>query len=291
MKVLVTGGEGHIGGAIRNHLASLGWEVITVSRNGIIKADLARHDFVDIVAEALPACDVIVHGAAAMSKALDDVNVSEVNCAGTQRIISAARRLGVHHLIYLSSLPVIGRPVNRPIDEDHAVNPLTAYHASKLYGEYLMKLASSLSLVTTSLRITSPVGPGTPRGRIFSEFALNAHRDLPIVLSGQGGRRQDYIDVRDIARAIELAINAKASGVFNIASGKAISNLELALLCKELLCSSSAITYTGTPDPEEDIAWEVSIDKAKKAFGFEPLCSMEQSIRGFLSTHADRDNQ
>jgi nucleoside-diphosphate-sugar epimerase len=284
MKVLVTGGTGHIGSVIRRYLQDNGWDAVTVSRTGDIRADLTQTDFADRVVHAVGRCDAIVHCAANLSKGKHELSLSLVNGLGTQLVIDAASRTGARCLVYLSSLPLIGRPLQLPVDESHPANPLSAYHASKLYGEHLVRLAEQPSLKTVSLRITSPIGPGTPPGRIFSEFIGRARRDEPLVLAGQGGRKQDYVDVRDIARAVAQSIDANASGVFNLASGRAVSNRDFASRCISVLKSRSAITYSGTPDPDEDLAWVVSITKARDRLGYEPTYTLEDSIEAFAAS-------
>lgn len=281
MRILVTGATGHIGGAIHSHFASLGHDVISVSRNGAIRADITAPDFVDQVVAVLPRCDAIVHSAASLSKRNDDVSLSLVNGVGIQNVIRLADRTAARQLIHLSGLPVIGRPITTPIDENHPVNSATAYHASKYYGEQLVRLAASSRLLAASFRITSPVGPGTPPGRIFSEFSVRARRGEPLMLAGRGGRRQDYVDVRDIATAVEQALEQGVDGVFNIASGVAVSNLELARACIDTLQSRSVISFSEAADPDEDVAWVVSVDKARRGFGYRPRHGLADSISAF----------
>ena len=285
MKVLITGGSGHLGGAVRHRLEIDGADVVSVSRTGEVRADLAGPDFAEKTADSVVKCDVIVHCAAAISKSLTDRDISLVNCAGTQEIIRAAGLLGVKRMIYISSLPVIGAPVWLPVDEEHPVNPPTAYHAAKFFGEHLMRLACNSSLSTASLRITSPVGPGTPRGRIFSEFVWKARMGEPLVLAGAGGRRQNYVDVRDVAAAVALCIRSNARGVYNVAGASSVSNLELARACVLTLGSSSAISFSGAPDAEENVAWDVSIAKARAAFGYDPACTLADSISSAAASY------
>ena len=84
-------------------------------------------------------------------------------------------------------------------------------------------------------RIPSPVGRKTAPDKIVPVFVKNAIENVDYNLLGQGKRIQNYIDVRDIARAVEFAIDRNASGLFNIASEKSYSNKELAELCIEFI--------------------------------------------------------
>ena len=109
-------------------------------------------------------------------------------------------------------------------------------------------------------------------------FVEKSLRNEDIVLLGKGKRVQNYIDVFDIARAIECAIEAdNPNGVYNIASPKSISNIELVELCKFLLKSDSKILFNGV-DKEEDNKWIVDTSKAEKELGFIAKKSIEESI-------------
>ena len=291
MKIVITGGGGHVGGAIRRHLASLGWETADVSRSGTIRADLTAPDFAERLAAEVKQCDAIVHCAANMAKGLTDLAISQVNCTGTQQVIRAVALTRAKHLIYISSVPVVGRPQHLPVDEEHPTAPLSAYHASKLFGEHLVRIAHGPALKTASLRITSPVGPATPPGRIFSEFIRRARCGEPLILAGQGGRRQNYVDVRDVAQAVVQCLQAEASGVFNVAGAAAISNLDLARHCIKVLNSHSEVRFSGVSDQEENLAWEVSIEKARQSFGYEPAHCLEDSIQALASAHESSHHQ
>ncbi len=291
MKVLITGGSGHVGGVIQRHLASMGWEMLDVSRSGTTRADISAPDFPERVFATVKQCDAIVHCAASLAKGLTDISISQVNGVGTQQVIGAAGLTGARCLVYISSVPVIGHPEHLPVTEEHPTAPLTAYHASKLFGEHLVRLAQTSALRTISLRITSPIGPGTPPGRIFSEFVRRAGTGEPLILAGRGGRRQNYVDVRDVAEAVAQCIPSGASGVFNIAGAAAVSNLELAQRCIKELKSDSVVSFSGVIDPEENLAWEVSIEKARRSFSYEPAHSLEDSIQALASAHESGHNQ
>jgi nucleoside-diphosphate-sugar epimerase len=142
-----------------------------------------------------------------------------------------------------------------------------------------MCLANLGECHTVSLRLTSPVGPRTPDNRILGTFVRRALGNQQLQVLGQGTRKQNYIDVRDVAAAIELCISGRASGLYNIASAECISNYNLATACIEELSSHSRITFAETPDPEEGISWDVSIAKAQRELGYQPQFTIRDSIR------------
>lgn len=294
MRVLITGSNGHVGSAIASHLTQIGWQVVGLGRqpgsatscSSYVQADIGAPSLVERITSTTTPCEAIVHAAAALNKDLYAPAICLTNCLGTQQILDLASIWDVHSLVYISSVPVIGMPRQLPITEIHPVDPPTAYHASKLFGEYLTILAGRTGLTGAILRLTSPVGPGMKDNRILPVFVKQALANLPLQLSGQGKRQQNYVDVRDVAAAVASSLNRRAQGVFNVAGSRAISNLELAQVCIQTLGSSSDVQFTGKPDAEESIRWDVSIAKATEHLGYVPQFGIEQSIRAMGSDYA-----
>lgn len=295
MRVLVTGAGGHVGGAVTRYLTSLGWAAVALHRTEpeprggqeVHIADLGDPADVERLLAHCAPCQAVVHAAARISPDPFDPDLSRTNGAGTQQVFRLAAAWKSEHVVYFSSLGVIGQPRQRPVTEEHPADPQTTYHASKLYGERLAELARRRGLPVTTFRLTSPVGPGMPGGRILSVFVERALAGEPLRLLGQGGRRQDYVDVRDAAVAVELALRKRADGLYNLASGTAVSNRELAEACVRELGSPSSVVSAGEPDPEEGLAWEVSVGKAARELGYRPSVPLAGSIR---SVALEREN-
>lgn len=289
MRVLVSGTGGHVGGAVAGHLATAGHEVIGLSRSEILAPGESERVALDIgsstaaseIVSRTGPCDAIVHAAAAIDKELDSAAIDLTNCLGTQQMLSLAEAWGRTPFVFISGVTVIGSPVETPITESHPTSPLTAYHASKLYGEHLARIAGSTGVRAVSLRLTAPVGPGMAHNRILSVFVRRALENQPLTLAGRGSRRQNYVDVRDVARAVEVALQ-RGSGIINVAGAAQTSNLELATLCVERLSSASQIQFSGE-DPEEGVNWDVSHDRAVSELGYEPRCSITDSILAVAS--------
>jgi UDP-glucose 4-epimerase len=288
VRILVTGSSGHIGTAVARRLIDDGHEVVGLGRrltkenrllSAAISADLGSAGLARALASKHARCDAVVHAAAAIEHDPYSPSIPLTNCFGTQQMLELATDWDVESFVYLSSLPVIGLPVQRPVTEQHPTEPRTAYHASKLFGEHLAAVAGHSGLPTVSLRLTAPVGPGMGRARILSVFVDRALRGEPLEVAGDGTRAQDYVDVRDIAAAVSACIEQRATGLLNIASGRCVSNLELAQRCVELFDSSSLLTRGGVADPEEGIRWEVSIAAAQEAIGYRPSHNLDDSIR------------
>jgi len=299
MKVLLTGGNGFVGSAIGAHLNACGHEITAIVRNSAslgyartVRAELGTEIAVEKVMDEAPRCDCIVHAAASLAKDVAAPSIALANCLGTQQLVALALRWDRAAIVYISSLPVIGTPQILPITESHPIAPATSYHASKLFGEHVMNAAASEGIPTVSLRLTAPIGPSMPENRILPIFVNRALAGEPIELAGQGTRRQDYVDVRDVAAAVVACVaNPQAGGVINIGSGESISNSDLARICIAICGSPSEIRFSGRPDPEEGFNWEVSIERARKTIGYCPGHSLEESIRAIKDAYASRRPQ
>ena len=162
-------------------------------------------------AEQLKGVDTVIHSAAMVSfKPADRQKVFDANVVGTRSIAAAARAAGCKNFVFVSSFSAVEfRP---PLVTDESFVPDLAFkerhdiygYTKRLSELELMELAGEMRVVI--LNPTVILGPGSER----VDAAMNALRKTPIV------PMMDYInafvDVRDVARAITLAITKGRSG-------------------------------------------------------------------------------
>jgi nucleoside-diphosphate-sugar epimerase len=204
MRVLLTGGCGLVGRTLAPLLAA--------------NCDLAHFDVAD-PGDGLPcivgdlrdaraveaACrdkDAVVHLAAlhgaTWAKAGDDAGF-EVNVMGTRNILEGALKNGVRHVVFTSSICATGHgpnppnPPYLPVDEDLPREPVELYGLTKKLGEQMCRYyAVNHGLSALCLR------PG---------YIQPADAPLKRRVSLLCGA----VDVRDVARAHVLAIDAPES--------------------------------------------------------------------------------
>jgi uncharacterized protein YbjT (DUF2867 family) len=182
-EVLVTGGRGSLGRRVVDGLRDAGSDVRALSRSGhpgTVPGDLLTGAGLE---QALAGVDAMVHCASSPRKTRQtDVEV-------TQRLLRAAARTGLSHIVFIS---IVG--VDR--------NPYFPYYRMKLEVE---KIVESSGIPWTILRATQ-----------FHDFALRMIRfleRLPIVTAPKGFLLQP-IDVGEVAnRLVELALSAPAGRV------------------------------------------------------------------------------
>ena len=147
--------------------------------------------------------------------------------------------------------PHCGRPLEpRSVPEDTPPDPRSVYAATKLHQEHLCAVyAREYEAALTVLRYHNVYGPRMPRDTPYAGVASIFRSALeaggPARVFEDGGQLRDFVHVRDVARAVALALNrpAAVAGTFNVASGTPRSVGEMA----------AALTRgfgAGAPDPQ-----------------------------------------
>jgi nucleoside-diphosphate-sugar epimerase len=142
----VTGGTGFVGWHVAKALAEEGWTVRALARGGpdrrsgledlpleIVNGDLSSVEFLE---RELAGCEAIVH-TAGLVKARTLADYREVNVAGTERLLFAAKKVSPGAaFVYVSSQAAAGPARDgRPVGEEDAPQPVSWYGISKREGE------------------------------------------------------------------------------------------------------------------------------------------------------------
>ena len=253
-RILVTGGAGFVGRHLVKHLTHHEADTEVTIVDNLSNADKhnldsyktsnARISFYreDIRSQKTLSdlvkrhrTDTCIHLAAKVSVSDSMINPSEtidVNVNGTHVVLAACAENQVQTVIFASSAAVYGEPKMLPIDEDHALKPLSPYGESKMSGEALLDSFNTQKKIknVVSLRFFNIFGEGqnpTYAG-VITKFAERLSQGLPPIIYGTGEQTRDFISVNDVNIAILLAMRANISGVFNIGSGRPTSINELA---------------------------------------------------------------
>jgi dihydroflavonol-4-reductase len=250
--------------------------------------------------EHLEGVDVVIHNAAMVSFVKADAQkVFDANVVGTRNLAQAARETGCKNFIFISSISAVEfRP---PLITDESMIPdLESKRKNDIYG--YTKLMSELELKNMAndmrLIILNPsviLGPGSER----VQTAMAAIRKLPVL------PMMDYVnafvDVRDVAHAVTLALTKGHSGERYIVSAHNASMIEFTrTIVKELgkkihvfPLSSFGLKLAdgfvalldmlnlnpGIRRPSQmNIDKPCSHEKIKSEMDWEPTYSLEQSI-------------
>ena len=272
MRVAVTGGSGKLGRATVIGLREAGHEVTVLDRVGergtYIAVDLTDYgqvvDALSSIDNVHSGLDAIVHLAAIPAGGIAaDSATFHNNMNATFNVFQAARRVGIETIVYASSETVLGLPFETPppyvpLDEESETRPESMYSVVKHLEEELAKklVRWDPALSITALRFSNVMA--------VEDYAAFPSFDEDARL--RSWNLWGYIDARDGAEAIRLAMEASRPGfdVFNIFAADTVMSRPSAELLAEV--------FPGVEVRRELTGTEglVSIDKAARILGFAP---------------------
>jgi len=284
MHIVVTGGSGKLGGVVVEHLLSLGHQVTNVDSRPVPSGGLGagarflRIDLTDYgqVVEALTgiddayaSVDAVVHLAAIPAPGLT-ANAATFgnNVPSTFHVFQAAKLAGIHKVVWASSETVLGLPFDAPpayVPVDEAVHePNSTYSLGKVVEE---AMAAQFCRWDPGL---SMVGL-----RFSNVMRVEDYADFPGYSADE--RRFNlwsYIDARDAAQAVELALAYEPRGmeVFVIASPDVVPHVPVEQLLRERF---GEVEHTRELGEYES---PLSIDKARALLGYDPQHSWRDEV-------------
>lgn len=297
---LVIGGSGFIGQYLVERLLEAGQEVRTLdlgpSRFSHPRLTHWSGSFLqhELLHEAMTGVDCVYHLAATTMPREADMNPMRdcaENVVGTLGILDVALARNVRRLVFTSSGGTVYGPTEIvPIPESHPTYPINAYGASKLACEKYLRLyngrGDEAPLSTLSLRVANPYGPrqNTRKAQgALTTFAAQAVRGEVIQIWGDGSVERDFIHVRDVVRAIQLAGESTVSGAeINIGSGVGTSLNQLLALIEDALGQPVAREYR--PARGFDVPRNfLDISRAEEVFGWTPAIGLTAGLQELLT--------
>jgi len=284
-RAFVTGGSGFAG----SHLLDLLPGATAPSREEL---DLFDGDSVRAaVRESAP--DTVWHLAALASVGRSwEVPVETIadNVAMTVNLLEAVRTEAPEATVVLiSSGEIYGPPDRLPVDEEAPLRPQNPYAVSKaacdlLGGQY----ADAIGLHVVRVRPFNHTGPGQTDDYVVGTLtrqvaeAEAAGHEEALVRTGNPDSARDFSDVRDVVRAYVAAATLD-SGVYNVASGKAVSVHDLI----ELVRAAAHIPVRHEVDPARVRAHDVpevrgSAERLRDATGWRQEIPLDQTIADAL---------
>jgi nucleoside-diphosphate-sugar epimerase len=279
VKVLVTGGSGHLGQYVVQDLLAHGYQVVNADRrppDGGRRRDPGEAWFIETdlgdvgqIAGALAGCDAVVHlGAIPAPYRHPDEVVFRNNTQATFAVFQAASLLGVKKVVFASSISAYGNayspevtvPLYAPVDEDHPLLNQDAYGLSKEVDERTgLMFHRRTGMAVAAMRFHWVAAPGQALARVPAMNATLSDPQTSRVLWG-------YVDARDAADICRLALEADNLGfeAFNVTAADTLAELST----EELLRTYAPGLEIREPIP--GFATPYSLAKAKHVLGWEP---------------------
>lgn len=310
LQALVAGGAGFIGSHLCEKLLSGGYKVfamdnlITGSKKNIGKlTSNSSFEFIERdvtgdlsdLKDKLGQVEFVFHMASPASpnkKSLKSyinfpIETLLANSAGTYNLLTLSSDLKAKFL-FASSSEVYGDPNVTPQPETYFgnVNPngvRSVYDEGKRFGEAVtMGFVRKHGVDARIIRIFNTYGPNMQKddGRVVSNFINQALEGSPITVYGDGSQTRSLCFISDLIEGITGAMfsDGTAGEVINLGNPSEKTILEVANLVKEMVGSSSEITFEQLPqdDPKRR---NPDITKAKRLLSWEPRVNLEEGLK------------
>jgi dTDP-glucose 4,6-dehydratase len=299
MRVLITGAAGFLGSHLCDRFIAEGHEVIgmdnliTGSPDNVahlIGSPAFRfivHDVTNFVYVDGP-LDGVLHFASPASPVdyLElPIQTLKVGSLGTHKTLGLAHAKNARYLL-ASTSEVYGDPQVHPQPESYwghvnPVGPRGVYDEAKRFAEAMtMAYHRFHDLDARIVRIFNTYGTRMRpnHGRVVSNFIVQALRNEPLTVYGDGSQTRSFCHVSDEVDGIYRLFNSDVTGPVNIGNPIELAVGELARRVIEQTGSSSRIE--SLPLPEDDPkARRPDIALARSRLGWEPAVSLEDGLR------------
>ena len=291
-RICVTGATGLAGRSVVQELREHGHDVLATdiaATRDDLEAGTLRADLTDYgqATEALRGSGAVVHLANIPAPGICTPSVTfNANMTMNFNVFHAAASLGLGRVVWASSETTLGLPFGMdrrqmpfletdglppryaPVDEDHYPVPTVTYALSKVASETIAAHIAGWS--------------GTPfiALRFSNIMALADYKEFPSVWPDPHVRKWNlwgYVDVRDVAAACRLALDAPDAAVagspsFIIAARDTVMNRPSSALLAEV--------FPGVPLTREvgEFGTLLAIDRARQVLGYEPRHSWRDHV-------------
>ncbi len=298
-RILITGGAGFIGSHLCERLLDQGNEVVcldnyfTGQKKNIVHLmtnpffELVRHD---ITAPYFIEVDEIYNLACPASPIhyqYNPIKTIKTSVLGAVNMLGLAKRIKAK-ILQASTSEVYGDPHIHPQTEDYwgnvnPIGPRSCYDEGKRCAETLfMDYHEQNKVRIKIIRIFNTYGPRMhPNdGRVVSNFIVQALKNNPITLYGDGMQSRSFQYVDDLLNGMISMMNSLDNfiGPVNIGNPNEFTIKELAEKVIDLTGSKSSIVYMPLPenDPRQR---QPNISLAKKELNWEPKIQLTEGLK------------
>ncbi len=301
MKVLIIGNLGYIGPMVAKHFRTthpgcylagydIGYFIQNYTANGVTGDTLLDKQYFGDVrnfdAELLKEFDAVIYLAAIsndpMGNAFEQPTL-DINFNAAVSIAEQAKQHGVKHFVFASSCSVYGFADTAPRTETSDTNPLTAYAKSKVFAEQGLETVADENFQITCLRFATACGY-SDRLRldlVLNDFVASAIADKKITILSDGTPWRPLIHVKDMARAMDWAIQRTAGGKFLIINtGSNVWNYQVKELGEAVqkLFGDVELSINTNAQPDKR-SYKVSFDLYEKlAPAHQPQVSLQAAV-------------
>lgn len=298
-RILITGGAGFLGSHLCERLVKAGHDVLCLDnyftgskRNirhllGKPNFELLRHDVTFPLYVEVDQIYNLACPASPIHYQRDPVQTTKTSVHGAINMLGLAKRVKAR-ILQASTSEVYGDPEVHPQPESYwgRVNPIgprSCYDEGKrcaetLFFDYWRQHRLPIKVV----RIFNTYGPNMhPNdGRVVSNFIVQALKNEPITLYGDGTQTRSFCYVDDLIEGFVRMMDSPAdfTGPVNLGNPGEFTMLELAESILRLTGSKSQLSFHPLPqdDPRQR---KPDIALAQEKLGWAPMVALEDGLK------------
>jgi len=296
--ILVTGGAGFIGSHLCEELLNRGNHIICADNffTGSIKNvehlknnphfETLRHDITLPLYIEIDQIYNLACPASPIHYQHNPIKTIKCNTVGVVNMLGLAKRTKAK-ILQASTSEVYGNPLEHPQKEEYwgNVNPLgvrSCYDEGKRVAEALcMDYHRQNKVDVRIIRIFNTYGPRMAEndGRVVSNFILQALKNQPLTINGNGEQTRSFQYVSDLIEGmIKMMEQENFIGPVNIGNPQEFTILELANKIIELTGSKSEIIFRELPK-DDPVRRKPDISLANVKLGWAPKIELESGLK------------
>jgi len=308
LRVFVTGCAGFIGSFLVERLVGEGYTVACVDnlssgRLENLENVLGEKEFTFLKADLLEpsrwqylvrGVDVVFHFAAnpeVRHSVREPLDHYEQNLTATMHVLEAARRYHVRLVVFASSSTVYGDARRIPTPEDHPLEPISVYGATKAAAEIMCQTYARLyGMQCLVLRYANIVGPRLRHGVIYDFIVKLKRNPRRLEILGDGTQKKSYLYVDDAVEATLAAVNRVLNReekvkVYNVGNRDWVTVKEVADAVVEAM-GLKGVEYVYKPATSDGRGWPgdvklmlLDISRIVRETGWKPRLSSLEAVK------------
>ncbi len=216
------------------------------------------------------------------------IKTAKTSFLGTYNMLGLAKRVNAR-LLLASTSEVYGDPKIHPQPENYKgsvnCNGIRAcYDEGKRIAETLC--CDYKREHNTSIRIARIFNTFGPRmlpsdGRVISNFIVQALRNNPITVYGEGLQTRSFCYVDDLVNGLQKLMNSDYSCPVNLGNIEEFKIIEIAELIRSKINPNIEIVYKALPK-DDPLQRKPVLDLAKEKLKWEPLINFEKGLENTI---------
>ena len=297
MKYLITGGAGFIGSNLCRRLLDEGHSIACLDDlstgkysniedlESNINFEFFHHDLTKpFFPDRIDAIFNLACPASPVHYQYNPIRTLKMGTLAMYNVLGMAARLNVP-ILQASTSEIYGDPSEHPQKESYLgnVNPIgprACYDEGKRVAEALCVAYKNFNNVQIRIaRIFNTYGPfmDPKDGRVVSNFIMQALKNEPITVYGDGTQTRSFCFVDDLVTGLVLLLNSDFQKPMNLGNPEEYSMIELAEKVRKNINSSSEIVYKKLPE-DDPCKRCPDISLAKKVLGWEPRILLDAGL-------------